>query len=390
MPSERSRSSPTELSARNDEVRVHRSMFSLQQYVRRTGDLIFPPPFVVDQMDMLVFVLKVDKPEELQALIDRELNTPWQQAFALRGILHHYQPTADWIVVVVSEVQSLYPKQFEDPGVAPNGNPGAAPGDGDFQSITAQQRELLVMVPLEDLGPQLSGGAPLARSDQLWYVPYALNDLPPAVLAGRETFGYPKLLAQFFTNPAAEEPQLGAPHVPRRIVDHPDDGWRHLAIKTYGPKERPAGSASKYRLDLIDVVQIAAERGGEKSEYLKPADADVIAKAAKDLFERRLELLFLRQYLDPEFDSYASYQAVVSGSLTASDGPGGNLPTTDPLPEPQRYRLRFPAIGPKRACLAEAFGIVPGKDGFVFPRAVFELKGQKLVVTRGEIRWDKP
>ena len=361
---------------------MHRSMFSLQQYVRRTGDLIFPPPFVVEDMDMLVFVLKA-KNSALLELIDRELNAPWQQAFALRGLLHNYQPVGDWIVVVVSEVKNLYPKQFASrrQAVVKPGDPAAA---DDFEDITAEQRELLVMVPLDDYGADPLGNAALQRSTQLWYVPFALNDLPPAVLAGREIFGYPKLLASFRTDPDAaerhEHPLIGSAVA----------GWEDLSIKTYGPVERkpPDPTKSKYYLGPVEVVRLEAKRGVEA--HPPPTGADKIVEDAATRFGKSLELLFLRQYLDPQYDGLASYQAVVSGSITASDGTGGDLPDLKPVTEGPRYRFSFPSHGPEALSIGHVFGLEHDADGLVTPCATFALDDRKLVVTRGEIRWDKP
>jgi hypothetical protein len=378
---------------------VHRSMFSLQQYVRRTGDLTFPPPYNVDAMNMLVFVLKTNR-DVVQELIDRELNAPWQQAFALRGLLHYYRPTTGWIVVVVSEAQSVYPRQFEDQYKAARAaaaNGVAPPADG-FGDISAHQRELLVMVPLEDTGPD-PGGAALPRTSQLWYVPFALNDLPPAVSAGRETFGYPKLLARFRTQIALpgenERAVFDNPTLP--VLDEEDakERWRRLSMWTHGPVESHDPKLSKYRLGLVNVVQVDAQRGEALSgDAKKPDDAAAVAEEATRLFKRRLELLFLRQYLDPEFTDVASYQAVVSGSLTAARGAAGNLPLIEPVADPQRYRLSFPAKDLHQSSLADAMGIetiaIEGTLPIAVPRAVFELRNQNLVVTNGDIRWDKP
>ncbi|HMI92022.1 MAG TPA: acetoacetate decarboxylase family protein [Polyangiales bacterium] len=371
---------------------MHRSALNLQHYVTRAGDEVFAPPFSMDKMDMFVFVLAA-KPDALTALLDRELNDPWAQAFASRGLRHHYEPASDWIVVVISEVAELYPTALESLHAASEKGkeaelaklksefwtPNADAYIETMADVSASQRELIVMVPVDDVGPDQAATDALSRA---WYVPLVLNDLPPAVTAGRELFGYPKVLAQF--NPEFDEKHAG--HGGLLLDEHGERTWNKLTIRAHGPVARAPNENAKrrFKLDLVDMLEVSVN---DDTTENPPPDAARFASEASKRFEEPPEFLFLRQFRDPEYDQRASYQAAVTGKVTA--GAGAISASMKPDDKPQRFSFEFPRFKGNFPRIVDGLGILAGQDDTLVPRAAYTMRDQKLVVTRGVVRWDK-
>jgi hypothetical protein len=374
---------------------MHRSQVDLQYYVSRAGDQVFAPPFVLDGMDMLVFVLEAD-PVKLNDLLNHELNDPWEQAFASRGVRHEYRATTvaapatgatkktelGWVALVLSEVKDIYPQVFKDyrKGTDPQKREealaalskklGLDPGVDVkvLANVSAQQHELIVLIPVDDGGLDRDSGR-----TALWHVPIVLNDCAPAVLAGREVFGYPKQLATF-------EAEVGG-----RLKPGPwlagGAGWDKVRVLGAGPVATP--DTDKYTLGPVPVLEIAQGSGASPNA----AANALITEQAQARLKQQVEFLFLRQFRDPEYTDRASYQAAVSGDITAGDGP-----FTDQLPalstQPERFSITFP-LAKGGTQLFSALGI-KGAQGIVTPQTVFTYGTQQLVVTRGSIKWDKP
>jgi hypothetical protein len=372
---------------------MHRSTFDLQFYVARAGDQVFAPPFTLDKEDMLLFALKADK-AKLNELLDREVNGPWERAFAHRGLRHRYQAASDWVILGLSEVDELYPMIFEELRAAKGDEEkkkraledlvktfGAMSPEllVEMAKVSASQRELIVMVPLDDLGPDPEANEVVQRASRLWYLPIVLNDLPPAVLAGRELFGYPKLLATFELEDAK--------HAPTKLIDA-GTPWHTLTVKTHAPDriEAATGVEAHYKLRLVEVLTIT--RGEGMRRAVEDREDRRVAQEAKKLLNETLEFLFIRQFRDPEFASYASYQAAVTGSVTVATGAFGDALAT--LEDVHQFQLHFPKLAEHYPAIVEALGILAGDaNGVVTPSAGFWATDQKLVVTRGVIEWDK-
>lgn len=367
---------------------MYRSQLDLQPYVSRAGDQVFTPPFELDEGRMLLFVVPADA-TKLNALLDRELNQPWQSAFALRGVRHSYRASNDFVVIVVSQVDAVYPAIFKtlrnltDPkarGVEINNlKSQLAMFSNDtidaMSKVTASQRELLVMVPLDDLGPEPEAGVVRSSTTRLWYLPIVLNDLAPAVLAGRELFGYPKLLATFTCSDDKDSLKPG-------LFDATGCLRSNLSVKTHGPTTDP--TSQKCVLDLVEVLRIT--RTDDRPGVVAP-NADATASEVTTLFGQGIEFLFLRQFRDPQFVGRASYQAAVTSAVTAAIGPVGKALARITSPQ---YRLQFPKLGDHYPPLVSELGILnDASDGIVAPAAVFSLQNQNLVVTSAEILWDK-
>lgn len=369
---------------------MYRSQLDLQRYVCRAGDQVFTPPFELDGGRMLLFVLKAE-PDKLNKLLTRELNDPWQTAFALRGVRHSFRASNPYVVVVVSQVDEVYPAIFKTlRGLA---EPAARateiaslekqlqlPSSDSIEAmskITASQRELLVMVPLEDLGPEPDAGDVRSSGAHLWYLPIVLNDFAPAVLAGRELFGYPKLLATFGCGVEKD----GKPV----LFDRAGALHADLSIKTHGPTTViDQDGTRKAVLDWVEVLRITRSDGAANADG---PNGDALASDVKALFNRGVEFLFLRQFRDPQFAGRASYQAAVTSAVTAAIGPVGNDLTVIKSPQ---YHLQFPKLGDDYPSLVSELGILKdANDGVVAPAAVFSLQNQNLVVTSAEILWDR-
>jgi hypothetical protein len=292
----------------------------------------------------------------------------------------------------------------------------------------AKQRELIVMLPVVDAGPSSS----TSPDTQRWYVPLVVNDLVPAILAGRELYGYPKIFGRFTADPLPVGQLFGrAP------------SWRLLTIEAYGPKRVTQGDDDHYELALLDVLRIAngqlaqrllvrpnegrlpgrrdwlrartrhvcgalraavpskpsgVARRGETPIGLanapganKEVEEEAIRKEAEAALTRnQLEYMFLRQFRDPAWGDRASYQAVVVGEIGPE--PGKGLTTLKQVDwDPSTLVVSVPpTVTDTSLSILHALGIELDADRQVSPVAVFEASGVNLSVQRAEVVWDRP
>ena len=220
----------------------------LQHYVEREGEQVFAPPFVMRDTSLHVLVLDADQ-NALNALIDRELNAPWREAFVQRGVLHEWQAVGSWFAVALLDVRGLQPKRLA--GLKADGIAARALEMGIDKAImevlvhtVADQRELIVMIPIKDA--LLPG--PGDNRIQQWFVPLVMNDSVPAILAGRELYGYPKIYAEFKMDPDIKNPTS------RLFGETPE--WQTLTLHAHGPKLE---QGPPYRLGLIPVLRLLNE-----------------------------------------------------------------------------------------------------------------------------------
>lgn len=313
----------------------------LPEYASRAGDPSFPPPYMVDGAGMDIFICKGDA-AALGQMIDRALNKPTERMYRGPGKLH-FELADHHVGFACIDVERLVSKPAPGQQVK-----AGLPANG----VYAHQTEVAVMVQIRD-----NVGLPY------WYLPYVLNGLPTAVTTGREIYGYPKQHATFAAD--NEKPGHGGRRPPlfgpkRRwsnravvraydlkfnrerdqaeftlvpVLEFRKDGTAEARHRAREPLELPATPAGPRPRDFeiypdrspvtvgaaapdCRVVKSGRTTSGPATERELPEDdagAAFLHRIRSDV-----PYVFLRQFRDPERESFASYQAVVIGRLIPS------------------------------------------------------------------------
>jgi hypothetical protein len=379
----------------------------LPKYASRAGDPSFPPPYVVDEAGMDIFICEGNA-AALGQMIDRALNIPTEHHYGGRDKLQ-FELADHRVGFACIDVKRLLSKPTPGQQVK-----SGLPANG----VYAHQTEIAVMVQIKD-----NEGLPY------WYLPYVLNGLPAAVTTGREIYGYPKQHATFAAD--NEKPGHGGRRPP---LFGPRRRWSNrLVVRAYDLKFNRKGDEAEFTLVPVlkfrkggteeatpippdrepfdspaapagprpDDFEIypggspltagAATAGGRVAESTPVATGsathpEVPEEEVGAAFLQRIRsdvpYVFLRQFRDPERESFASYQAVVVGRLVPS--PSDNLSVVRPdefsLVVPWAYNL---------ALAEQLFGLTQDPGRPLSKPVVGLLSGEHATfdVLRASILW---
>jgi hypothetical protein len=381
----------------------------LQDYVVRGGEQVFAPPYVMGGTGLHIFIVRAGR-DALSSVLDREINEPWRQAFLARGVLHRYVPTYDWVAFVFADVEHLAPDPVT---LAERG--GSRPS-GVVANTGAAQRELVVMLPVTDKGIGPSIGETRTPNSSVFYLPFVFNDFVPSIIAGREVYGYPKEYAEFTAKGPAGR------RVSRRPFFGEDPRWQQLTVSAHAPVREPTRDTKgkkAYTMKLRPYLYVDRGKTGPRTNVRRarrrrdsePAgprvielfpDTGWIERASqpepppsvpaertsldelRELLNRDMEYMFLRQFRDPNQTFKASYQAIIMGGIVPNLNPEA---TWDAKVDKQNYLLRFPELsdGAVPNPIARSLGI---RDEIQADAAV-RLENLNVRVNAANIKWDR-
>ena len=248
------------------------------QYITRGGDTAFAPPYILNETKLYGFVLEGTS-ENLQNLCNKYLNIPGQDKF-------QYRPAANRVLMVFDTIAHI--NSTQPPG-----------SDKGFFSETG---EVMFWV-LTEAGKQ--EGGKFVVDHHAWFIPYIFVDSPPAMVVGREVYGFPKELGKF---QIPEDPRN-----PQRLT------LETLVLQPFNPQ-----SQTTWR-QIINVQNHRAENG----EFtLKPwADFKQVFEEISSFFEEvkidekcpthlEVPMVFLKQFRDVRDGDKACYQAIVEATAT--------------------------------------------------------------------------
>ncbi|WP_433364758.1 hypothetical protein ACQPZX_34540 [Actinoplanes sp. CA-142083] len=384
----------------------------LPEYANRAGDPAFPPPYIVDNAGMDIFLCYGD-PVALKNVVDRALNAPadfYYRHHPGRGLRFELASTVVGFACI--DVGSMRSKPAPGQSVKPLDK---LPG---ITSVYAHQTEVAVMVQIQD-----QTGMPY------WYLPYVLNGLPTAVTTGREVYGYPKQHAEF----AADGEAPGNGKAPGNGVEYrplfgPRRRWEHTASVHAYDLKLPSGTASEAEFALTKVLEFRQGEAAGRTTYateapraahpaVRPDDIDIFpggrvegasspvtgkappnrvsavaaTVASEDpdtAFLSRIRsdvpYVFLRQFRDPEREAFATYQSTVIGRLVpdSADALQAQSAENFSLGLPWTFNLAF---------ARELFGIEPDIGAVVTRPVVGLLSGEDATfdVLRAMILWPR-
>lgn len=277
-------------------------------YIERGGDLVFPQPFLHQNVKLHGFFLRCDR-KRLQALVARSLPQSDTQRFEAAG---------DQILLTVAMI----------PKISSTDPQGKNAG-------WASEIDVAFWLPVTSL----QGGQRVID----WYIPYIFVDNPYAMAIGRESYGFPKALGYF--------------SLPRDLFGE------HLSL--FSPLGTSVSSDGGYHIDLVGLSSMRPDVQATRLRLLSltptptssPAQSHPLAALLKSVaplffagedkafdisfpqiksffFNRGLSLLFLRQLRDINSPQKAAYQELLRAPAKVAAMRGSGL-------LPGSYQLRF-------------------------------------------------
>jgi hypothetical protein len=252
----------------------------MAQYVERDGDWVLRPPGRLDQVDMHLFVLKAGA-AELEALCRRFIDTPSGGAVKATPVF----PAAPFVLLTCADIAKGY---SQDPDDETRG--------------WMRERDVGFFVPVT-----LTWGNNKRVANLL---PYLYVDNFPAVLIGREVFGFPKVLAdiEFGASPwrcTVMSTVSAAPNPSQEAVDDTILSVNHHLSFPSLPLSGKLDEAVKV---IVSAVRVALGLPGT------PADAFAT-----------IPMAFLKQFRDAVVRTQACHQSVVLAEAGIDAFRGGKL-----------------------------------------------------------------
>lgn len=257
---------------------THSTSANYPQYIVRGGDTAFAPPYILNQTKLYGFILEGTS-ENLQSLCDKYLNIPGQDQF-------QYRPAANRILMVFDTIAHI--NSTQPPG-----------SDKGFFSETGE----VIFWVLIEAGKQ--EGSKFVVDHHALFIPYIFVDSTPAMVLGREVYGFPKELGKF---------QIPAdPHHPQQF------SLETLVLQPFSPQ-----SETTWR-PIINIQNTQAENG---DFTIKPwAEFSQVFEEISSLFEEvkldrkcrthlKIPMVFLKQFRDVQDGDKACYQAIVEATAT--------------------------------------------------------------------------
>lgn len=246
------------------------------QYIERGGDTAFQPPYSLNETRLYGFVLEGTW-ESLQALCDKYLNIPGQDKF-------RYSPASDRVIMVfdtINNISSINP---------PGNNKGffSEKGEVIFWVLTKAEKQ---------------EGAKYVVDHHAFFIPYIFVDSTPAMVLGREVYGFPKELGKFT--------------IPKDPYNPQEFSLETLVLQPFSPQSE---------VTQRELLKVVAVNQADKNESIIKRWTDF--KKAFDeisiLFEDdkinwkcptlEVPMVFLKQFRDVQDGNKACYQAIVEAT----------------------------------------------------------------------------
>ena len=263
---------------------------STPDYLDRSYELVFPPPFVADDVAFYGFILEADS-ARLRTICDRYLNGPLGKEGA-------FTPVGGFVLLACCGLPSLR---------------STAPGYEDKGDYA--ENEVAVWLPVIDH----------ERERMLWMFPYIWVDNPFAMAMGREIYGFPKGLGEI---EIASDPKTAD----------------HFSLKTLGV-HRFAPGAKGEMLPLLDVRRVHDKGVGAVVDELFDdlgammktmvhqldnvhnllGDLKLMLHTIEDMIGMKMPMVFLKEFRDAVDPTRVAYRSVIETMPGATKVHGGRL-----------------------------------------------------------------
>ena len=268
-------------------------------YTERDTDLNFRPPFRITGVESLSVVRKIDG-DAAQKWVDETLN--WRPGNAKPQVRYTALPLAFVIFMSMEEMRSIDP-----------------PHD-DWGAVS--ESEMVVTLPLL----AWDGGLP-----SIHFYPIVLClDSSPAMISGREAFGFPKIMGQVDIGPDGAEARCEV--AAHRGQPSTLKNCRLLALQRTSPADEAVATVktgSSFSKSLAETVKDELFGEGDPSFFDRlwkmdwgDVAMDFIFDRVVDLFhnlESAQEFVFLKQFRDVMIPGAACHRSVATSKMTFSN-----------------------------------------------------------------------
>lgn len=265
---------------------------ALPPYVDYPGNLAYEQPFIMKDLELFGFVIDGNK-STMQKMVDARLN------FMSDRPDTKYFVASDKIIFAFTQspfLQSTVPK-FRDMG--------------RFTEITFCSYVFVAECKWKD-------GEWWAQR-LLFFIPYILVNTPLTLIGGREDYGFPKSMGEFVYPADITKPDLfsvstiGMQHF---NVDAVAGLHEFITIS----KQKEQNNTGDKGSSDGDILKEASDLWGSLKHILSPKDhafrigLGFIMDEASDLWNRKMEMVFMRQFRDIGDPSKACYQAIITSN----------------------------------------------------------------------------
>jgi hypothetical protein len=247
------------------------------QYIERGGDTAFEPPYGLNQTKLYGFVLEGTL-ENLQALCDKYLNLPGQDKF-------RYRPASNRVLMVFDTIKNI--SSINSPGK--NKGYFSETGEVIFWVLTKAEKQ---------------EGSKFVVDHHAWFIPYIFVDCTPAMVLGREVYGFPKELGRFNI---PDDPKNLQPFTLETLVLQPFNPQSQATYQQLVKVEANQRDKSESRSDRWGDFKQAFEEIANLFE-----DAQIDRRKCSTHLE--VPMVFLKQFRDVQDGNKACYQAIVEAT----------------------------------------------------------------------------
>jgi hypothetical protein len=286
----------------------------MANYVERDGDWVLRPPGRLEQITMHLFILRAGA-AQLKALCDKFINVPSGGAVTAAPLF----AAAPFVLLTVADIKKGFSKDPDDAGHG-----------------WMTERDVGFFVPATLTWPGHSRVANL--------LPYLYVNNFPAVMIGRDVFGFPKVLADI------------------AIYNSP---WKATVTSTVQVASNPAQPAGPGV--VIDVTRHTALPGLPLPGMLNNALAAIAGQILQVLGETynqpmtlaTIPMAFLKQFRDVSVRTAACHQSVVLGEAKITAFNGGEVWV--PIPLTPFFDISIPAY--HSVNIGSTLGLTPTSAG---------------------------
>ncbi len=249
-------------------------------FVEYGGSLMIRPPYMAEGVGFYAFVLPADQ-QALQKLVNERLNIP------SRGEVD-FEPAGPFVVLAFNNLGKL--SSLNQP---------------DCDKGTFAEQECAIWVRVVDRRRQRS----------FWFHPYIFVDNPYALALGREVYGFPKSLGAF----TIPESPHGVTSLSMETTVLPVYGPQAQAVRRELISARQTQGTGEPLKVMTDAVEFGAELLGALARCEGSlGKLELIYESFKDLVERTVPMVFLKQFPASGTPGTACYQAIVEMAARAT------------------------------------------------------------------------
>lgn len=267
-------------------------------YIDYSNDYIVPVPGMAAESWLYCFPVHGEY-DKIQAIIDQRLNfSPLNKDTKFFAI-------SDFMMLVMSDIKKGYSL---DPNYTKYGY--------------LEERAMQIFVPLIEC--KLNSKGEWSAQRLIFHIPYIFVDQPFNLGIGREEFGFSKAMANFDfpTSPKEADTFKFSPYGFKAFnKENPEFGNYHELISITKKSDTSTAGEWKTHKEVWDVIKPHLEIKKEKSEI--KYGLKFILNELKDLKDKALPLIFLKQFRDITIPENACYQAITEGNGVVDNLNGG-------------------------------------------------------------------